>query len=617
MGQIRIATIAWDKNSRKVSESFWHKQTGKKHGKWSAWSGTGVLLRVEGYNNGLPHGTFKDMDATGKTKTEANYKNGKRHRMQRRYSGAGVLSTEASYKDGFLHGLMRNWYDTGKLRLEYPYKDGKKHGTSKEWTDTGQQTSEVTYRQGKEVGIARKWSAEGMLTARVSWKDGVKHGLTRSWSFSANGTRFRNYDNGKSIPVPRPRPRTDISMAACASYTIPGGKEYTQTSSRGNKSTVYFLDEETMVGYREWYPNGKLRMEVPFKEGLRHGMMKYFSKTGEPESFSTYRFGEPYGLRKRFHKGGGKLFEEVYIKNNRWHGVCKSYDTATGKVYSEKHCKDGEVFIDKTFDTKSGKPVSERTYDLTAGTPPSAADIKRQSVYGHWANSGRPIRIKRYDRKTGNLLSDAATDANGKIHGVRKTFNSNGKPSAEEEYVSGIRIRYKRFQRDGDPESEEVFDLKGRKHGVFRTWFCSKQKKGKLASAIHYANGQLHGPYKKWDQRHDTTRVEGAYENGKKVGPWTLHSGGLLMQESAYVNGKREGLVKDYWHNHGRIKHKTVYKDGRVEGTSEGYDYKTGKVTQRTLLKDGNRHGPDVRWDVSGKIYSVLYFYKGRHVGEK
>ena len=61
-------------------------------------------------------------------------------------------------------------------------------------------------------------------------------------------------------------------------------------------------------------------------------------------------------------------------------------------------------------------------------------------------------------------------------------------------------------------------------------------------------------------------KMQGAYKNGKKEGPWVVyHANGQLMEKGAYKNGKTEGPWVVYYYN-GQLGWKGTYKNGKQEG---------------------------------------------------
>ncbi len=69
------------------------------------------------------------------------------------------------------------------------------------------------------------------------------------------------------------------------------------------------------------------------------------------------------------------------------------------------------------------------------------------------------------------------------------------------------------------------------------------------------------------------------YENG------SIGEKGTLRRLTPYVNGKKDGLVKEYYQN-GQIWRTTNYKKGKREGKQIEYSAKTGKVISTAIFKN-------------------------------
>ena len=109
------------------------------------------------------------------------------------------------------------------------------------------------------------------------------------------------------------------------------------------------------------------------------------------------------------------------------------------------------------------------------------------------------------------------------------------------------------------------------------------------------ARGVRHGRYTVWEG--ETLLLEGAYEHGRREGPWrSWHPNGLRAQEIHYLRDRAEGPYR-HWHENGRLaaagafEHDEpagpwVYHDprGRLDRERTGF-YAAGQRV-RALTKD-------------------------------
>ncbi len=72
------------------------------------------------------------------------------------------------------------------------------------------------------------------------------------------------------------------------------------------------------------------------------------------------------------------------------------------------------------------------------------------------------------------------------------------------------------------------------------------------------------------------------------AGRKTYYESGVLMNETPYVNGQREGVQKSYYEN-GALKCETPFKEGKADGVQQCYSAsgKPGVILQNVLSGEG------------------------------
>jgi hypothetical protein len=81
------------------------------------------------------------------------------------------------------------------------------------------------------------------------------------------------------------------------------------------------------------YPNGRLRSEVPMKDGKRHGLAVEYYNSGKKYQEIHYVNGKHEGISRKYYDTGG-LFEETPHDKGEIHGVRKRYHK-NGKLSAE------------------------------------------------------------------------------------------------------------------------------------------------------------------------------------------------------------------------------------------------------------------------------------------
>jgi antitoxin component YwqK of YwqJK toxin-antitoxin module len=90
---------------------------------------------------------------------------------------------------------------------------------------------------------------------------------------------------------------------------------------------------------KEHYPDGKLKQECSFKEGLKDGYERVFMNNGDRVMESEYKEDKLHGEHKRYFQN--RLILECNYKDGILEGDYKAFNMITGKL--EEHCvyKDG------------------------------------------------------------------------------------------------------------------------------------------------------------------------------------------------------------------------------------------------------------------------------------
>ena len=90
---------------------------------------------------------------------------------------------------------------------------------------------------------------------------------------------------------------------------------------------------------------------------------------------------------------------------------------------------------------------------------------------------------------------------------------------------------------------------------------CIVYSGDKVQSETYYKNGTWHGSRKTWNR-------------------------GVLATEENYMDGKREGLFRE-WNWNGNIKFECNYKDDKKHGSCKSWD-SDGKIMSNKLYENGN-----------------------------
>ncbi len=90
---------------------------------------------------------------------------------------------------------------------------------------------------------------------------------------------------------------------------------------------------------REWWPNGQLRYELPYRDGVPEGVSQSWYQDGRINSRRTFRDGKLDGVDRHWHPNG-KLRSEVRFEMNRAVGIGKFWDERGRLVKTRNYAKD-------------------------------------------------------------------------------------------------------------------------------------------------------------------------------------------------------------------------------------------------------------------------------------
>lgn len=146
-------------------------------------------------------------------------------------------------------GFYREFYPNGQKFLEGQFRQGRREG---DWTysfDNGQVNRMVSYQNGQLNGQWEVYRADGTLAAKKEFENGLR-----------NGT-WMTYDATGKQPT----------------------------------AEQHFVKGKTDGVWKSWFPNGKLRLQISIKDGLRHGPTLQWKEDGSPEIESNWVDGKADG----------------------------------------------------------------------------------------------------------------------------------------------------------------------------------------------------------------------------------------------------------------------------------------------------------------------------------
>ena len=144
----------------------------------------------------------------------------------------------------------------------------------------------------------------------------------------------------------------------------------------------------------------------------------------------------------------------------------------------------------------------------------------------------------------------------------------------------------------------------GLKQGPYLAWFDHGDRKTPRARGAYEA-GRRAGPWTYW-YRQGQKRFVGAYEGGLRSGWWTIwYETGQLNERGHFVGDAPHGLWVT-WYETGHLEARGVYNRGRRSGHWV-FRHPDGRPKARGLYVEGHRHGMWRVWDLEGRPADLCY----------
>ncbi|MFT3794102.1 hypothetical protein [Flavobacterium sp.] len=195
---------------------------------------------------------------------------------------------------------------------------------------------------------------------------------------------------------------------------------------------------------------------------------------------------------------------------------------------------------------------------------------------------------KYFDAET-NLVTGETEYKNGKLHGTKKDFFTNGQLNLVQQYaddkLNGISTSY---YVNGGKQCEVNF-VNDQRSGKLVCLYPN----GSMKSEEVYANGKLNGTHISYNQVGDITEKY-QLKDDLIDGPYLSYfDGKALKEEATYANGKINGKFKSYFEN---------------QAIDEERTYENGNLRKVLSYWADGKLASESTYDDKGKIESYLYF---------
>ena len=465
----------------------------------------------------------------------------------------------------------------------------------------GKVASEGMMRNGKPDGYWKSFYPSGIMSSEGNRVNYLRDSIWVFFTQTGDTSQIINY-------------RLDKRSGFL--YQFETVTERNRVSKHYLKSKELYLDDKKEGPSYYYYPSGKIRQIIGYKNGKKQGVSKEFDENGMVITLYEYHDdymtsreyinrvnakGEKVGTWKTFYPDGN-LKEEEFYKNGVLDGTSRIFsERGTGILINEIVYREGKI-IEEGIQMKT-EPMLLTTYYDDGITP------KRKGTYldsipigdHYFYNSdGKPEMSFRYSsRGTGIRIHEGPVDANERRTGDWKFFAETGELRASGKYVNDRQYgEWKFYYMDG--KIQQTGNFNNGMEGEWKWYYPS----GNILREEIYERGQPNGKSVQYSDS-ATIVAQGEYVDGEREGFWIEHVGDI-REEGNYQMGNKHGVWKAY-QTDGQLYHTGNFVEGNPDGKHLFY-YPDGTLKEEQYYVMGRRDKNWKKYYENGALFLTITY---------
>lgn len=467
---------------------------------------------------------------------------------------SGVVSSEGYMREGQPDGIWKSYDEKGRLISEGARVDLELEGIWKFYQNE-KISSEINYHKGKKNGKAIFYNLKNNERIEEKYKDNILHGDRKIYNLQPTEylSKYTPYIQGVEDGLEK-----EYNDQNEIVYITQYRKGFIVFRERINKRDKQGLKQGI---WKAFYPCDKLYWEVPYLNDKKHGYYKEYDTSGNIQKIEKYQNGElqidapelaQLEIKTEYY-ANGQVKITVPYKNDKPEGLCRIYDSLTGKVIKGIMFKDGKEIGGGIVDEFGYLQDDWKEY-YPDGTLRCEGTYKKGKKHGDW----------RFYFPNGQLEQEGIY-TNGKLDGNWTWYYPDGTLRLEQSYFEGL--------LDGlstEYDENEKVVAKGSFTEGYEEGKWEYQEQGERVSG-NYRGGERHGEWKSyWNTTSKKLSFQGSYVNGLPNGKHLYFwDNGKLREEARYTMGRRTGVWKKY-DEEGELEVKVSHNKEEEE---ERYDY--------------------------------------------
>ncbi|MCD4735398.1 MAG: hypothetical protein K8R53_05110 [Bacteroidales bacterium] len=498
----------------------------------------GLLSAQDSIN---PNGFNVFYYENGNKSSEGTMRNGEPDGYWKTYFESGILKSEGNRKDFLLDSIWIFYNDTGSVVMEIAYLEGKKNGIRKTYYED--EILEENFIDDVKQGYSYYYFLNGKAKEEVYFEDGLEERTGKVYSsYDGRVVRIKYYKKGYI---------TDI-------------ENINRIDKAGFKQGLW----------KYFYPEGNVRLEGEYKNGLENGYFKEYSKEGDLLSTSKFVDGilledvaelAKLDIKREYYPSGQVKIVASY-KDDVPEGVRREY-SPEGEIVKGYVFQKGNIVGDGITNKEGFRDGPWKEYYFGGG-------LKAEGVY----NQGKKIDEWKFYHPNGELEQIGRYNEEGKEDGVWTWYYATGDLLKEENYYMGMRDGYSvEYDPDGIVITEGEY-IENNKEGKWKFVYGDHKEEGE------YLTDMRSGEWKHF-YNNDVVSFEGEFIDDNRNGRHTwFWPNGNKKVEGKYIMGLKEGEWLKY-NSDGTPFISIFYKNG-IETKYDGINVNIVEEDENSLFQE-------------------------------
>jgi uncharacterized protein len=485
------------------------------------------------------------------------------------YYDNGYKSSEGNMVNGKPDGYWKSYYQNGVLKNEGNRKNLQLDSTWKFYNDKGKITKSINYKEGKKNGFTVNYDTAGFITSKENYVADIKQGTSYNFYPSGKIKQSIPFKNGRADGVSYIFTEDSI-ITTIIKYKmgyVEKLEKINQTDEKGNKQGIW----------KEFYPDGTVKKESRYKDGVIDGYVKEYDKKGDLAEMKKYSYGKEVqnapelakpDIFKAYFDDGNVRYEGLYLNGMP---IGTHY-----KFHLSKRCDSVRVYND-----------SNETYT------------------NQYKCFNLSVADSAFVYQEGYLIERGPVDSLRRRQKTWIEYNITGEFRSKGTYVDDKRVgNWEFFYPNGKTEQKGKYDKKGRAQGEWILYYDN----GNILRKEHYQNDKREGTLEEYAEDGKLI-TKGEYLDDQKEGDW-FYEIGNYKEFGVYRNGLPDSTWKAYYAKENKLRWEGSFLNGDPDG-KHVYYYDNGKVQASGKYAGGQKEGDWHYFDETGFLIVTITYEGG------